>query len=159
MKRKRPYVSDYTVTILPLLILTLGSVFGCEQRVPVVHEPSESRLKERVLAAKEAFLSFRFNEFVNMRSERERRELFASEAEKKKIFQEWRNFVQQEKPILEPIDFVIEGKRATVSMSASVLRHDGQRKSVTLYDLWLFENGDWFLDDADRTSPEYFPKE
>jgi hypothetical protein len=159
MKRKNFYASDYMLTMFFALIITFGNLHGCDSKMPMNHEPNESRLRERVLAAHKAFSDLRFDDFVAIRSERWRRNLNASKSEKERVFQEWKTFVRQEKPTWEPIDFVIEGKRATVSMSASVLRHDGQRKSVTLYYLWLFENGDWFLDDADRTSPEYFPKE
>lgn len=157
MKRRSFYVSSFHAIMLSLVatVFVSANLSGCERSA--VHEPDETRLKERVLAANEAFLNLRLNEFVAIRSERQRRELLASE--KEKVFQEWKTFARQEKPTSEPTNFAIVGRKATVTMKVSVRGNDGQRKTTTLYDLWIFENGDWFLDDADRVSPEYFPKE
>jgi len=85
--------------------------------------------------------------------------MFESDEEKERGFKEWNMFLSQHKPTFELLGVEINGNKATARMRGSIVREDGSRSTSTLYDLWVFENGDWFLDTADRTSPEYFPKD
>lgn len=85
--------------------------------------------------------------------------MFESEDEKQKGLKEWKMFLDREKPTIELLGVEIKGNKAIAKMRGSILREDGSRRTTILYDLWVFENGDWFLDTADRTSPEYFPKD
>ncbi|HZY30751.1 MAG TPA: hypothetical protein VFF86_03830 [Candidatus Methylomirabilis sp.] len=62
----------------------------------------------------------------------------------------WKSFLR-EKPTLELINLQITGLRARAKMRVTALEKDGSRSSETLYDYWVFENGDWFLDDASRS--------
>lgn len=147
-----------TLLMLSLVSLFLGPL-SCGQKELSLHEPNEARLRERINAAREHFVRGRFNEFIEMRSARQRRMMFESEQEKQKGLTEWRMFLDREKPTFELISVEIRGTTATAKMRGSILREDGSRSMSTTYDLWLFENGDWFLDTADRTSPEHFPKD
>ena len=147
-----------TLLILCLISLSIG-LWQCGQRNSQVHEPSEARLRERILTAYDHFHKGRFDDFIEMRSERVRRTVFESEEEKKKGLAEWKMFLNREKPTMDLLGVEIKGNKATAKMRGSVQREDGSRSGSTLYDLWVFEKGDWFLDDANRSSPEYFPKD
>jgi len=147
-----------TFLLLGLVLLALG-LWDCEQKEPTPHEPTEARLRERISATRAHFLKGEFDAFVEMRSERMRRTMFESDEEKERGFKEWNMFLSQHKPTFELLGVEINGNKATARMRGSIVREDGSRSTSTLYDLWVFENGDWFLDTADRTSPEYFPKD
>jgi len=147
-----------TLLILCIISLSIG-LWQCGQRNSQVHEPSEARLRERILTAYDHFHKGRFDDFIEMRSERMRRTMFESDEEKERGFKEWNMFLSQHKPTFELLGVEINGNKATARMRGSIVREDGSRSTSTLYDLWVFENGDWFLDTADRTSPEYFPKD
>lgn len=155
MPMKRPFA-----LLLPLLLALLSlSLSQCAEKSPQVHEPTEARLRERILAAYDHFHKGRFDEFVAMRSARMRHLVFESEEEKQKGFKQWRAFIDREEPRAELLSVEIQGYKATAKMHGSVRGEDGSRSGSTMYDRWVFENGDWFLDDANRTSPEYFPKD
>ncbi len=64
---------------------------------------------------------------------------------------EFEMFVRQEQPLLEPLRFEIRNGTARVKTRVSVRRPDGSRFYATAYDHWVFENGDWFLDEMGRT--------
>ena len=147
-----------TLLMLWLVSLSLG-LWQCGQREPSLHEPNEARLRERLSAAYEHFFKQQFDEFIEMRSDRERRTMFESEDEKQKGLKEWKMFLDREKPTFELLGVEIKGNKATAKMRGSILREDGSRRTTILYDLWVFEKGDWFLDDAQRTGPEYFSKD
>ena len=135
------------------------SVWSYGQKDLSAHEASEARLRERITAAYEHFLKGRFNEFIEMRTARERRMMFESEEEKQKGLKEWKMYLDKEKPTFELTSVEIQGKRATVMMRGSILQADGSRSMSTIFDLWVYESEDWFLDTAHRTGPEAFPKE
>ncbi|MFQ5991853.1 MAG: hypothetical protein ACE5NA_05390 [Nitrospiraceae bacterium] len=119
---------------------------------------SEEQLRERITLAYDYFLGGEFNSFIAMRSERAHRRMFESKEEKAEMIKVWSNFLEQQKPTAELISLEVSALRATAKMSMSILSKSGSRSVSTLYDLWVFENGDWFLDDANRTSPEYFKR-
>jgi len=146
-----------TFLLVGLVLLALG-LWDCRQKETTPHEPNESRLKERISAARAHFLKGEFDAFIEMRSERMRSTMFETEEEKQKGLKEWKMFLSREKPTFELLGVEITGNRAIAKMRASIVKVDGPRSTSTLYDLWVFENGDWFLDTADRTSPEYFKK-
>lgn len=147
-----------TLLILWLVLPSLG-LWYCGQKEQSLHEPNKARLRERISAAHEHFLKQQFDDFIEMRSERMRRSMFESPEEKQKGLKEWKMFLDRQKPTMELLSVEIKGNKAIAKMRGSILRADGSRSTITTYDLWVFENGDWFLDTADRSSPEYFPKD
>lgn len=84
-----------------------------------------------------------------MASERNRRDFRASDEEWQKHLLIWKSFLR-EKPTFELLELYMTGLRARVKMGESVLEK-GSRVGGAVYDYWVFENGDWFLDDAGRT--------
>jgi len=130
---------------------------ACQNQESSVHEPTEVRLRERIMVANNSFLGGRFEDFVEMRSVRERKTLFESEEDKKKGFKEWKLFLDREKPTMELLGVEMGSRSGIAKMKGGVQRQDGTRSESIVYDLWVFENGDWFLDDSGRTSPDYFP--
>ena len=85
-----------------------------------------------------------------MWSEENRRDFQGSDEDWQKSLRMWKSILR-EKPIFELLDVQIIGQRAKAKMRVSSLEEDGSRSSDILYDYWVFENGDWFLDDASRT--------
>ena len=147
----------FGAVMLNLLVMLNLSLAACQKQEVSVHEPTEARLRERITAANNSFLSGRFDDFVNMRSARERKALFESDEDKKKGFHEWKLFLEREKPTMELLEVELHEHKAIAKMKGGVQRKDGTRSESVMYDLWTFENGDWFLDTAGRTSPEDFP--
>ena len=139
--------------IVVFVILNL-SVAACEKQDVSLHEPTEARLRERIISATVLFLGGRFEDFVKMRTVRLRNSLFESSDDKRKGFNEWKLFLEREKPSMELLDTTMNGLRAVAKMKGGVERKDGTRSESVMYDLWIFENGDWFLDTAGRTSPK-----
>jgi hypothetical protein len=86
-----------------------------------------------------------------MWSARERPSFRESEEDWRKTVGKWRLFLEREKPTSELLDVQITGLQARAKMRVSVLDRDGSRVYGVTYDYWVFENGDWFLDDAGRT--------
>jgi len=62
----------------------------------------------------------------------------------------WKSILQL-KPTFELLDLKISDQRAKAKVRTFILEKDGSRSSDIEYDHWVFENGDWFLDDAGRT--------
>lgn len=140
--------------LLCLVLCSLG-LPHCSQKETTVPNPSEEHLRKRIVATYDHFLNGHFEDFIKMRSDRKRQTLFESDAEKREMIEKLNAFLTNEKPTAELLAVEVAGHRATAKMHVTVLREDGSRSSSTLYDLWVFENGDWYLDDANRASPEY----
>jgi len=117
-----------------------------------VYSYRESRLRERVRAAYNHFQNGQFEDFVKMHSEKQRSRLNCVE-EKQAALDEWQTFVSDEQPKAELISLDIVEHKAAAEMRVSIMRNDGSRSASIVYDTWVFENGDWFLDEANRVSP------
>ena len=128
----------------------------CGQQESKAPATGEEQLRERITLAYDYFLGGEFDSFIAMRSERAHRRMFESKEEKREMIEVWSNFLEQQKPTAELIALEVSGLKATAKMRMSIFNQLGSRSVSTLYDLWVFENGGWFLDDANRTSPEYF---
>jgi hypothetical protein len=133
------------------------SIGACEKQDVSAQKPTEIRLRQRIATANDLFIHGHFDAFVSMRTARERKTLFESEEDKKKAFNEWKRFLEREKPTIEVLNVEIRGLKAIAKMKAGVQTEDRKRSHSIIYDLWIFENGDWFLDTSGRTSPEFFP--
>ena len=142
--------------IYVLLIMWSLSLGACQRQGSSAQEPTEARLRERIVATNNYFLGGLFEDFVKMRSKRERSTLFESEEDKKKGFKEWKLFLEREKPTMELLGIEMRDFKAVAKMRGGVQKEDGTRSESIIYDLWIFEDGDWFLDTAGRSSSEYF---
>jgi len=63
-----------------------------------------------------------------------------------------KEFVASEKPRLRILSTEITGLRGRITKEVSVESGKGSGEKEIVYDYWIFENGDWYLDDADRTN-------
>lgn len=111
---------------------------------------SEDRLRARIAVARSYFVNADFEAYVSMWSQRTRPQFRETEEDWGKPVQRWTQFLSQEKPTSEVLGVAITGQKARVKVRASVVEEGGSRVSSVVYDYWVFENGDWFLDDADR---------
>jgi hypothetical protein len=127
----------------------LTAAEGCSAGPP--NNFTEERLRSRISLAWSYFVNGKFEAYIAMWSARMRPRLRESEEDWQKSVQQWRVFITNEKPAFELIDLKITRQRARVTMRVSALEKDGSRSSNAQYDYWVFENGDWFLDDAGRT--------
>ena len=140
-------------TVISLLILS-GSVLAATPP-----ELNEDHLRERIDKFHRAFKRGQFDVVIEMYSSKLRGGSIASPQEREKLKNEWQIFIKQEKPIFTIKSLDIRGPRAIVKVNASIQLPDGSRESGDTYDLWIFENGNWYFSDGSRTSPEYFPKD
>ncbi len=111
----------------------------------------EEHLRARVALVRSHFLKGNFEAYVAMWSARTRPSFRESEEDWQKNLRTWRLFIKRERPTFELVDLQITGLRARAKMRVSVLDRDGSRSYDTTYDYWVFEDGDWFLDDASRS--------
>ena len=120
---------------------------------------SEDHLRERIDKFHRAFKRGQVDVVIEMYSSKLRGDSIASPQEREKFKTELQLFIKQEKPILTIKSVDIRGARAIVKVNASIRLPDGSRENGDIYDLWIFENGDWYFRDGHRTSPEFFPKD
>jgi len=133
------------------LTLLMASAWGCSEVSDAPANFSEERLRARIAFARSQFSSGDFEAYVKMWSARMRPSFRESEEDWQKNLRSWRLFLDREKPTFELLDVQITGLRARAKMRVSVLDTDGSRAYGTTYDYWVFENDDWFLDDAGRS--------
>lgn len=107
---------------------------------------TKERLIQRAQIDMKAWLSGDFDTVISLRSQRMRPH---SSKELKETIEMWRGFIAHEKPEARILDAEIKGLRGRVKKEVSVQSAKGWQ---TVYDHWVFENGDWYLDDADRTN-------
>jgi hypothetical protein len=81
-------------------------------------------------------------------SERNRREFERGQSAKdqRQSIREFRDFVEKTRPQISVLGVEVRGTSARARMHISLLRADGGRITEEYYDDWLFENGDWFVD-------------
>jgi hypothetical protein len=110
----------------------------------------KERLQARITRVWSDFSKGDFKAFASMWSEENRRDFRESDEDWQKTLRIWKSILR-EKPTFELLDLEITGQRARAKMRVSNLEEDGSRSYDVVYDYWVFENGDWFLDDASRT--------
>ncbi len=110
----------------------------------------EEYLRARITLVWSYFLQGDFKTFASMWSERNQSIFNESAEEWKKNVRIW-SLLHRESPRFELLDLEISSQRARARMRVSRLEKDGSWSSDILYDHWVFEGGDWFLDDAGRT--------
>jgi len=129
------------------LALTIAA--SCSSGPP--NSSQEEQLRRRVELAWSHFSTANFDAYVAMWSARQRPRFRESQEDWQKTVGEWKLFLEREKPTHELQNIQITGLRARAMIKVSVLKKDGSRDYGVVYDYWVFENGDWFLDDADRS--------
>lgn len=134
-----------SVGIALCLIIAAGCSSGS------LNSSREEQLRKRIELAKSHFSNAKFESYVAMWSARMRPTFRESEEDWQKSVQKWKLFLSQEKPTSEILEVQIMGLRARAKMRVSTLEKNGSRGYDIVYDYWVFENGDWFLDDADRS--------
>ena len=130
--------------------ISLAVVWSCSEVTDSPRNRNEERLRVRITLVWSHFLTGDFEAYVAMWSARMRPTFRETEEDWQKDLSTWKSFLR-EKPTLELINLQITGLRARAKMRVTALEKDGSRSSETLYDYWVFENGDWFLDDASRS--------
>lgn len=137
---------------LPLLIATTLLLTSTWSSSGVIGPPSnldEQRLRARIALAWRYFAEGKFEEYVAMWSAPKRPLFRESEEDWKRTVERWKLFLAREKPRSDLLEVQIMGLRARAKMRVSTLEN-GSRGTDILYDYWIFDEGDWFLDDAGR---------
>lgn len=140
----------FTSLLMIALAVTLAASWGCSEVTDAPANLSENRLRERSALVWSNFVKGNFEAYVAMWSARTRPSFRESEEDWQKTVRTWKSFLM-EKPAFELLDLRITSQRARARMRVSALEKDGSRSSNIQYDHWIFESGDWFLDDAGRT--------
>jgi hypothetical protein len=113
--------------------------------------PNEQRLRSRIALAWHYFDEVGdFEAYVSMWSAGERRSFRESEEDWQKTLREWTEW-HQGGIKHELIEVTITGSTARAKMRVSMQGPLKFRIADILYDYWVFENGDWYLNDAGRT--------
>lgn len=131
--------------------LWLATTWCCLAMTASPGNLNEARLRIRIGLAWSYFAEGDFEAYVAMWSARMRPTFRESEEDWQKTVRNWKLFLSREKPTSELLAVQITGLRARAKMKVSTLEPDGSRGNDVVYDYWVFENGDWFLDDASRT--------
>jgi hypothetical protein len=130
--------------------LWLGATWSCFAVTSGPGNFSEARLRSRIALVRSHFAKGDFEAYIAIWSARKRPGFRESDEDWQKNVRIWKSFLR-EKPKFELIDLEISGQRARAKMRVSVSEPGGSRSYDVLYDYWVFEDGDWFLEDADRT--------
>ena len=131
--------------------VSLAAAWSCSEVGDVPGNLNEKRLGARIALVWSYLEKGDFEAYVAMWSARMRPSFRESEEEWQKSLRNLKLFLSQQKPIHELLDVQITGLRARAKIRVSVLEKDGSRSYGVVYDYWVFENEDWFLDDASRT--------
>ena len=142
------------VPVIGCLILIIGPLAAA---TPLTQE--EDHLRARIRAYYGAFEKGDLDAMIALDSQKTKTNPHISSEEQEKVKLEFHYFVTHENPRGRVKSISIEGKRAIVKMDVSVQLPDGSREHGEVFDLWVHENGKWYLRDASRTSPEYFPRD
>ena len=132
--------------------VSLAIFWSCSDMTDATGKSKEEHLRARIGLAWSHFATGNFEAYVAMWSARMRPSFRESEEDWQKNLRNWRLLLSREKPTFELLDVQITGLRARVKMRVSTfLEKDTSRSFSTVYDYWVFENSDWFLDDASRS--------
>ena len=115
----------------------------------------EGHLQKRIENFNRAFEEREFDTALAMYSEKSRSTMIPSHSERERLKVEWGLFVERNHPISTIKSITIKGTRAIIKMDASIQLPNGGREHEELYDLWIFENGDWYFHTGNRTRPEF----
>ena len=137
--------------LLIVFTIWLAAAWSCSEVTDAPANSSEKRLRDRIELVWSSFMEGNFEAYVAMWSARMRPSFRESEEDWQKSLKKLKLFLSREKPTFELLDVQIKELRARVKMRVSTLEEDGSRGYDIVYDYWVFENGDWFLDDAGRT--------
>ena len=127
--------------------------------VTALSPQNEDHLRMRIRAYYRALEKGDLDTMTGMVSQKGRDNSPVSPEEQSKMKRELEYFATHEKPRGRVKSLTIEGNRAMVKMDVSIQLPEGGRKHDEVYDLWVFENGDWYLRDGNRISPEFLPKD
>jgi hypothetical protein len=139
--------------VISILILA-GSVLAATPP-----DMSEDHLRERIDKFHSAFKRGQFDVVIEMYSSKLRGGSIASPQEREKLKTEWQIFIKQEKPIFTIKSVDIRGPRAIVKVNTSIRLPDASRENGDAYDLWVFEEGDWYFREGSIMSSEHLPKD
>ena len=134
--------------LLTGLAVYLIATASCSPETP--KNLNEEHLRDRIALAWSYFLKGDFESYVSMTSKRHRKSFRGSEQDRKKGSQMLESILRA-KPTFELAELQITGRRAKVKVRYSTLEDGGSRFTQIQYDYWVFENGDWFVDDSGRT--------
>ena len=140
----------FTSFLVIAFAVMIAASWSCSEVSDAPGNFSEKRLRERITLVWSHFMKGDFEAHASMLSERIQRSFRESEENRQYALRMWKSILR-EKPTFELHDLKITGQRARAKMRVSALEKDGSRSSNIQYDHWIFENGDWFLDDAGRT--------
>lgn len=141
-------------------LLVVGMVlFPALLAAAPVESLDEDHLRKRVEAFHQAFQTQEFDTALGMYTEKARQRVIPSLSEEKRLKEEWRIFVEQNHPISTIKGITLEGVRAIIKTDASIQLPNGNREHTELFDLWIFENGNWYFRTGNRTSPRFLPKD
>ena len=141
------YFKLFTLIMFGLWLTVTWSYFAM---TAIPSNFNEEHLRTRITGVWSYFSKGDFNKFASMWSEENQRDFRRSDEDWQKTLRMWKSILR-EKPSFELLHLEITGQRARAKVRVSSLEEDGSRSSEILYDYWVFENGDWFLDDAGRT--------
>jgi hypothetical protein len=136
-----------TLDLTLLIAFVLGGLSEPAQTVAATNKTRE-RLIERAELAEKAFLSGDFDTYFSLNSEPMRR-LFReqSDAQLNEIIKNWKGFTAREEPQYRILGVEIKHLRGRVKKEVRV---KSSRKKKIVFDRWVYESGDWWLDDAPR---------
>ena len=120
---------------------------------------SEDHLRERIVAYYQAVERGDLESTAMFGSQKSKATRPLSPKERERAEKEMKLFLQQEKLVYKISRIGIEGVRAVVKMEVSMQLPDGSIERGEVYDLWVLENGDWYMRDGGRTRPESLPKD
>jgi len=143
-----PLFPSRSVRIIFVIAFVVSGVSEHAASIELTNKTKE-RLIQRAELAMRSFWSGDFDTFVSLQSQQMRPQSKKEREENRKMLKE---FVASEKPRLRILSTEITGLRGRITKEVSVESGKGSGEKEIVYDYWIFENGDWYLDDADRTN-------
>jgi hypothetical protein len=138
-----------TLDVILILAFVLVGMSQPAQAVAATNKTKE-RLLERAELAEKAFVSGDFDTFFSLNSEPMRRSFREqSEAQLNEMVKNWKRFIAIDNPQYRILGVEIKHLRGRVKKEVRVKT---SRKKKIVYDHWVYDNGDWYLDDAVQTN-------
>lgn len=130
------------IFVLAFVVAGLDENTACAEN----RNKTKERLIQRAELGMKAWLGGDFDTVISLRSQRMRPQ---SRKELEETIEMWRGFIAIEKPRVRILDAEIIGLRGRVKKEVTVQSAEGWD---TVYDHWVYEKGDWYLDEADRVN-------
>lgn len=112
---------------------------------------TKERLRLRIRQAADYVMKGNFEGLLSIRHVRARLDFERDTAEdQQRAKRDFEQFVALKKPRLTLVEVQIFGLRGRATMRVSVVEKDGSQTYGAVYDYWVFQNGDWFLEDPNR---------